>query len=133
MGQVFRRICGGKRLHLPPSWPLKDTSGTPAADLSNALSARTSPGSTTASESLLPPSGHAQLILEAKDQPSPTINSLPKISSSEIASTVVLAKMNEPLETQPQQSAENKPEEMPHTVSAIHQDNTTPSNTSHKG
>lgn len=112
---------------------MKDTSGTSAADLSNALSARTSLGSsTTASESLLPLSAHAQLILEAKNQPGPTLNSLPKISSSKIASTVVLAKMNEPQETQPQQSAEDKLEEMSHTVSAIHQDNTTSSNTSHK-
>lgn len=85
-GPIFRRTYGGKRLLLPPSWPLKDTSGTSATDLSNALSARTSPGSsTTASGSLLPPSAHAQLILEAKDQPGPTINSLPKISSSKIA------------------------------------------------
>lgn len=132
MGQVFRRTCGGKRLHLPPSWPLKDLSGTSAADLGNALSARTSPGnSTTASESPLPPSAHAQLTLEAKDQPGPITDSLPKISSSEIASTVMLAKMNEPhsapVETQPQQSAENELEEIPHTVSAIHQENTTQS------
>lgn len=41
--------------------------------------------------------------------------------------------MSGPLETQPQQSAENELEEMPHTVSAIYQDNITPFNTSHNG
>lgn len=44
VGQMFCRTCGGQRLHLPPSWPLKDTSGSSAADLSSALSARKSPG-----------------------------------------------------------------------------------------
>lgn len=113
---------------------MKDLSGTSAADLGNALCPW---NSTTASESPLPPSAHAQLTLEAKDQPGPTTDSLPKNLSSEIASTVVLAKMNEPhsapVETQPQQSAENELEEMLHTVSAIHQENTTHSITSHEG
>lgn len=91
VGPIFRRTCGGKRLLLPPSWPLKDTSGTSATDLSNALSARTSPGSsTTASGSLLPPSAHAQLILEAKDQPGPTINSLPKIQAPRLLQRLCL-------------------------------------------
>lgn len=110
MGLFFRRSCGGKRLHLPPSWPLKDISGT-RSDPGHALSARTNPGnSTKTSKAPLPSCVHVQPTLEAKGQSYLTINSLPNISSSEAASMVVLAKMDashtDSTEIQPRQSAE---------------------------
>lgn len=134
MVQVSRRTCGGKRLHLPPSWPLNKISGS-RSDLGHALSARTN--STTASESPLTPSNHVRPTLEAKGQPGSTMNSSPNFSNSETASMVALAKINEPrsapIETQPQQSAETGTEGMPHTVCTIQQENKLLSRASHEG
>lgn len=134
MVQVSRRTCGGKRLHLPPSWPLNKISGS-RSDLGHELSARTN--STTASESPLTPSAHVRPTLEAKGQLGSTMNSSPNFSNSETASMVALAKINEPrsapIETQPQQSAGTGTEGMPHTLCTIQQENKLLSRASHEG
>lgn len=140
MGRYFRRTCGGKKLHLPPSWPLKGISGT-RSDLGDAISSGTTAENQT--EEMI---HTVRGVKQEKTTPSrapdegqsdSNMNSLPSSSSPETASKVVLVKTDEshstPAEIRPQESAEHGTEEMTHSVRGTKQENTTPSRAPHEG